>query len=258
MKTPDSKKYRRITAKRVVLIAIAGILLLSAVIIGMCLFNSRPGKHSLDDYRSEFPDTKISMFRDGSVEISPAEMTSLKNTGIIFYVGAQITPDAYIPLLAHLAKNGFRCFIPKLAFNMASLSHNAALQIIQNHPETETWVLAGHSMGGLTASGFCVDFPEKVKGLILLAAYTNRNLSNTDLAVLSIFGDADGVLNRQLYEKRLSWNPSSFEEHTIHGANHAQFGDYGKQPRDNDASITPDEQQTQTAEIILNWLKDIE
>lgn len=45
-----------------------------------------------------------------------------------------------------------------------------------------------------------------------------------------------------------------FEEHIIPGANHAQYGDYGEQPRDNEAGISAEKQQTQTAQIILDWL----
>ena len=72
-----------------------------------------------------------------------------------------------------------------------------------------------------------------------------------DDTVISV---ADSVMNKKLYDKRLAWNPADFEEHIIPGANHAGFGDYGKQPRDNDAKISAEEQQSHTAEIILDWL----
>ncbi len=109
-------------------------------------------------------------------------------------------------------------------------------------------------MGGLTASGYADDHRDTVDGLILIAAYTNRDMKDSDLPVLAVFGDTDGVMNKDLYDKRLAWNPADFEEHIIPGANHAQYGDYGKQPRDNDAKISAEEQQSQTAEIILDWL----
>ena len=111
-------------------------------------------------------------------------------------------------------------------------------------------------MGGLTASGFADDHRDTVKGLILLAAYTNRDLHDTAMPTLAIFGDTDGVMNRDLYEKRKDMNSSDFEEYIIEGANHAQFGDYGEQPRDYDAAISMESQQEQTAEIILEWLKE--
>ena len=137
---------------------------------------------------------------------------------------------------------------------MAALEPKAADDIIAAHPEIKSWILAGHSMGGLTASGYADDHRDTVDGLILVAAYANRDMSDADLPVLAVFGDTDGVMNKKLYDKRLAWNPADFEEHIIPGANHAQYGDYGKQPRDNDAYISAEEQQTKTAEIILDWL----
>ncbi len=248
------KTSKRKIIRRIILIFIAAVVLLSAVIIGMCLFNSRPAVQTVSTYQSKFHDTIINMQDDGGAEILPGSGVASKNTGIIFYVGAQITPDAYIPLLSRLSQQGYSCFIPNLTFNMAALEPKAAEAIINEHPGISSWYIAGHSMGGLTASGFAADNSDKIDGLILLAAYTNRDLSASDIPVLSIYGDTDGVMNKDLYDKRLEWNPEDFEEHIITGANHAQYGDYGKQPRDNDASITAEEQQKETAELILDWL----
>ena len=246
------KATKRKTIRRIIRIVPAAVLVLSAVIVGMCLFNERPAVQAVAAYQNAYGDTIISVADDGGVEIFP--QSSDADIGIVFYVGAQITPDAYIPLLARISEQGYACFIPNLSFNMAALEPNAADDIISAHPEIKSWSLAGHSMGGLTASGYADDHRDMVDGLILVAAYANRDMSDADLQVLAVFGDTDGVMNKKLYDKRLAWNPSDFEEHIIPGANHAQYGDYGKQPRDNDATISAEEQQTKTAEIILDWL----
>ena len=247
-----SKTTKRKTIRRIILIILAAILVLSAVIVGMCLFNERPAVQPVAAYQSSYCDTVITIADDGGAEILPLNENA--DTGIIFYVGAQITPDAYIPLLARVAEQGYACFVPNLTFNMAALEPKAADDMIASHPEIKSWFLAGHSMGGLTASGYADDHRDTVDGLILIAAYTNRDMSGAELPVLAVYGDADGVMNKNLYDKRLAWNPADFEEHIIPGANHAQYGDYGKQPRDNDAEISAEEQQAQTAEIILDWL----
>ena len=246
------KLTKRKLIRRIILIVLAAVLVLSAVIVGMCLFNERPAVQPVAAYQSTYCDTVISIADDGGVEILP--QSGNVDTGLIFYVGAQITPDAYIPLLARIAAHGYACFIPNLTFNMAALEPKAADDIISAHPEIRSWILAGHSMGGLTASGYADDHRDTVDGLILVAAYTNRDMSDSEMPVLAVFGDTDGVMNKALYDKRLVWNPADFEEYIIPGANHAQYGDYGKQPRDNDALISAEEQQSQTAEIILNWL----
>ena len=246
------KNAKRKTIRRIILIVLAAVLVLSAVIIGMCLFNERPAVQTVAAYQNTYCDTVISVADDGGVEILPRNTDA--DIGIVFYVGAQITPDAYIPLLARITEQGYACFIPNLTFNMAALEPKAADDIITSHPEIKSWILAGHSMGGLTASGYADDHRDTVNGLIFVAAYSNRDMSDADLPVLAVFGDTDGVMNKKLYDKRLAWNPADFEEHIIPGANHAQYGDYGKQPRDNDAAISAEEQQSQTAEIILDWL----
>ena len=246
------KTAKRKLIRRIILIVLAAVLVLSAVIVGMCLFNERPAVQTAAAYQSAYGDTVISIADDGGVEIFP--QSGNVDTGLIFYVGAQITPDTYIPLLARIAEQGYACFIPDITFNMAALEPSAADDIISAHPAIRSWILAGHSMGGLTASGYADDHRDTVDGLILVAAYTNRDMSGAELPVLAVFGDADGVMNKELYDKRLAWNPADFEEHIIPGANHAGFGDYGDQPRDNDATISAEEQQSQTAEIILDWL----
>ena len=246
------KLTKRKTIRRIILIVLAAILVLSAMIVGMCLFNERPAVQTIATYQSAYCNTAINIADDGGVEILPLNEDA--DAGLIFYVGAQIKPDAYIPLLARIAEQGYACFVPNLTCNMGALEPSAADDIISAYPEIKSWILAGHSMGGLTASGYVDDHRDTVDGLILIAAYTNRDMSDADLPVLAVFGDTDGVMNKSLYEKRKVWNPADFEEHIIPGANHAQYGDYGKQPRDNDAKISAEEQQSQTAEIILDWL----
>ena len=246
------KSAKKTAILRTVLIILATMVLLFAVIIGMCLFNERPAVQTAAAYQSTYCDTVINIAGDGGVEILPQSRDA--DTGLIFYVGAQITPDAYIPLLALIAEQGYACFVPNLTFNMAALEPAAADEIISAHPEIRSWILAGHSMGGLTAAGYADDHRDTVDGLIILAAYTGRDMSDAVLPVLSVFGDADGVINMSHYEERKAWLPTGFEEHIIPGANHAQYGDYGKQPRDCDAEISAEEQKAQTAAIILDWL----
>ena len=248
-----SKSFSSKTIRNIILIVISAIILFLLVILGMCLFIERPAEQAVAVYQSDFVDTLILENEDGDVEILPQEKENIE-AGIIFYVGAQIRPNAYIPLFARLAERGYACFIPDLPFNTAPLEADAAEVIISSHPEIGSWFLGGHSLGGFAAAGFAAEHCDEIDGLILLAAYAEKDMSDADLPTLSILGDNDGVLNRSLYEKRRSWNSSDFEEHIIPGGNHAQFGDYGKQPRDYDASISAQEQQVQTAEIILDWI----
>ena len=50
---------------------------------------------------------------------------------------------------------------------------------------------------------------------------------------------------------------SNMTEYVIDGGNHAQFGYYGKQPGDNAAGITPENQQNQTVTKILEFISKL-
>ena len=53
----------------------------------------------------------------------------------------------------------------------------------------------GHSLGGVIGSQYVSKHSDKMKGLILLGSYPNRNLSKTSIKLLSIYGSEDKVLN---------------------------------------------------------------
>ena len=49
--------------------------------------------------------------------------------------------------------------------------------------------------------------------------------------------------------------PQNTKELIIEGGNHAQFGNYGKQSGDGEATIDPSEQQNQTIEFVIKSLQ---
>ena len=55
-------------------------------------------------------------------------------------------------------------------FNLAILSPNRADSIINNYKDIDTWVIGGHSLGGVMASNYALK-NDKIKGLVLLASY---------------------------------------------------------------------------------------
>lgn len=64
-------------------------------------------------------------------------------------------------------------------------------------------------MGGMVAAGYAAQHPDKVDGVVLLAAYPNEKM-NDAAGLLSIYGTEDGVLNRKAYEKSKPLFPPSF------------------------------------------------
>lgn len=170
--------------------------------------------------------------------------------GLIFYPGGRVEHTAYAPLLRSCAENGILCALVRMPGNLAVLDVNAAGGLQQKHPEVTTWYIAGHSLGGAMAANYAAAHSEDYDGFILLAAYSTKNLSQTSLRVLSIYGSEDGVLNREAYEKNRANLPADTTEVVLDGGCHAQFGSYGPQDGDGTPAISGEEQIRQTAEAI--------
>ena len=188
---------------------------------------------------------------DGTMVFEPENA----DVGFIFYPGGKVDYTAYQPLMAACAKQGILCVLVKMPFNLAVFDVNAADGIREKYPEIEDWYIGGHSLGGSMAASYLADNTEDYKGLILLGSYSTANLSGTDLAVLSVFGSEDKVMNREKYDENKSNLPEAFTEFVIDGGCHAYFGMYGAQDGDGTPSITNEEQIRVTVENIVDIMK---
>ena len=77
------------------------------------------------------------------------------------------------------------------------------------------------------------------------------------LAVCIAFGvyvSEDGVLNRKKYEADRTNLPQDTTETIIDGGCHAGFGSYGAQKGDGTPTISAEEQQQQTADVLAAWM----
>ncbi len=165
---------------------------------------------------------------NGNYIFAPSEPLA----GVIFYPGGKVEAESYAPLMQELAANNILAVLVPMPANLAVFGVNKADGIIDNYPAVENWYIAGHSLGGSMAASYVAENDEVFDGLILLAAYSTADLSDTDLSVLSIYGDRDGVLNIESYEKYKTNLPDDFTEVIIEGGCHAYFGAYGEQDGD--------------------------
>ena len=177
----------------------------------------------------------------------------MPKAGLIFYPGGKVEFTAYAPLMQTLAKEGVLCVLLKMPANLAVLDMDAAEGIPEQFPETGSWYLAGHSLGGSMAASYIAG-AEGYDGLILLAAYSTEDLTEQPVKVLSLYGSEDGVLDLEKYRSYRPNLPEDTREMVIPGGNHAQFGSYGPQEGDGTAAISPEEQRNVTAEEILGFL----
>lgn len=199
-------------------------------------------------------DLHLVVDEEGRMIFEPEEAT----TGIIFYPGGKVEPESYVPLLSSLAKQGVLTVLVPMPANLAVLDVDAAEGIVEHYDYIEDWYMAGHSLGGSMAASYLSEQMDTdyFEGLILLAAYSTVDFSESYIDVLSIYGDQDKVMNREKYEKYYTNLPVDYtHEEIIEGGNHAQFGDYGLQDGDGKAKISGEEQMLQTVTYILEFIR---
>lgn len=201
---------------------------------------------------------------DATVNVTvQADLISFEPTGtahttaLIFYPGGKVDFRAYAPVLHRIAAEGFAVYTPAMPLYLAFLDSDAAAGIIAAHPDIENWVIAGHSLGGVAASGFAAGNPA-IDGIVFWASYPQgTELKNTSIPVLSIYGTLDSVVSLNEVEASRGNLPESAQFLSIEGGNHAQFGAYGPQEGDTPATIAAEAQYDLVAAATAGFLADI-
>lgn len=177
-------------------------------------------------------------------------------SGIILYPGAKVEPEAYSYYAQGLADNGYLVVVPHVTLNFAFFDVNLADQIIKEYHDITSWFVGGHSLGGVAAASYAYNNLEQVKGLIFLASYpsNSNDFSQTDLPILSLYAEHDALTTTEKIKETQHLLSPKTTFHQIKGGNHAQFGMYGAQKGDGDATISVKEQQDQMMSETLRWL----
>ncbi len=161
-------------------------------------------------------------------------------TGFLFQPGAKVDARAYVSALRPLALAGHVVVIAKQPLGIAFLATNAIDSARSEFPNVTKWVVGGHSLGGtvaaLQATGAQVQSSDSgsasvapIVGLVLFASYPAADMSNSNMPVLSLSGEKDGLSTPGAIAASRPNLPSSTTFIEIPGANHASFGDYGMQ-----------------------------
>lgn len=210
--------------------------------------------HAGDDARA-LTETLESAGSLQETDASIAVGSSDSEVGVVFYPGAKVDPQAYVPLANELADRGYYCVIAKMPFNLAFFGIDSASSLIDSASEIDEWWIAGHSLGGAMAAQFASAHGDGLEGVFLLAAYAASDLSQTDLSVNLIYGSNDGVLNRDALQSNEANLPSDSVTEVIEGGNHAGFGDYGPQDGDGDCAIGVEQQWDVTASFMVDLIE---
>ncbi len=224
-------------------IALIGIVSLIIILSAIFLIYASD-YYRADDVANAVMQKEVSLsVQDNFLVLSPDTPT---DTAMIFYPGAKVEYFSYLPILEKIKQSsGIMCILVKMPFNMAIFDKNAADEIVEQFPDIKSWYMAGHSMGGAMASDYASRHQDKIKGLILLGAYLYGDYPADN--TLTVYGS----FNTSVAEK-IDYTENIV---VIEGGNHAQFGNYGKQKGDLDATISREEQQNMAVEAIKAFIE---
>ncbi len=203
---------------------------------------SRPSALALAALES---DEQVDIALDDWVVFTPRQKNV--STGLIFYHGAETDPRVYGRPLRAIAEQGYLVIAVTMPRYLAVMAPNKAQAVIAAHPEIDSWVIVGHSMGGAMAAQFAATHADEVSGVLMWDAYPPEtvNLTAASFAVGQIYRtDAEGVAPDSFRAVDHLLPEDAFRV-PMAGAAHTYFGDYilAAHRPEPQATISLDEQQ---------------
>jgi hypothetical protein len=216
------------------------------------------------------PEAMAALQSDANVQVEQGQWYVFRpqnitpTTGAIIYPGGRVDPRSYAPYARELAIQGYLAVITPMPLNLAVLDSNQAKDVVAAYPDIKHWAVGGHSLGGAMAAHFQAvnsvsSDPVSVAGLFLWAAYPadTDDLSKQPIQAVSVYGTLDGLATGDKIDASKALMPATTQFVPIEGGNHAQFGWYGPQPGDNEATISREQQMQQTIEATAAMLKSL-
>ena len=106
----------------------------------------------------------------------------------------------------------------------------------------------------MSAAIHAANYRNEYTWLIILASYSPKDLTQTNLKVLSIYGTKDMIMNRISYNKYKKNLPKNFTEFIIEDGIHRYFGMYGFPKNQPNIKISNVEQIELTADKIEEFV----
>jgi pimeloyl-ACP methyl ester carboxylesterase len=238
--------------KRIALGPVIFLALSVAGFVGWAETPLGPAPEALSALRS---DSQVTVTSGSYVTFQPANGQA--ETGFIFYPGGRVDFRSYAAPLHQIAAQGYLVVLLPVRLNLAFFDVEAGATVFSDHPEISHWAVGGHSLGGVASALFAKEHLDQLDGIVFWASYpADESLLNSNLKFLSIYGTRD-MAGIDKFKETSVLLPASAEYVVIDGGNHAQFGDYGAQPGDNEAEISRAEQQAQIVDATVKFLKEL-
>lgn len=205
-------------------------------------------------------------------EPTGGDLNPAKGIGVIYYPGANVSPNKYAPMARALAELGYHVAICDFPLNVAVLDFARADEVIDFDPwkgVINSWIISGHSLGGAMAAKYVNKLANdkdrfgtsSLKGVALHASYPHEDhgIRGLDLNVYSIYAELDGLTSLEEIEKSKDVLPKDTKFIQIDGGNHTQYYYTNKlQEKDNEATISRDEQQIEIRKATHKLLIEID
>ncbi len=200
-------------------------------------------------------DSQVSVTNGEFITFQPANLKP--STGFIFYPGGRVDYRSYAAPLREIAAQGYLVVLLPVRLNLAFFDINAAEPVFAKYPAIKHWAVGGHSLGGVASALYAKDHLTQLDAIIFWASYpADDSLKNSNLKILSIYGTKD-MAGMEKFKETGALLPSSTKYVVMDGGNHAQFGDYGPQPGDNEATISRAGQQTLVVNAVVEFLNEL-
>ncbi|WP_313480412.1 alpha/beta hydrolase [Microbacterium sp.] len=179
------------------------------------------------------------------IVLSPADGDS--DVGLVFIPGAKVQPEGYVATLQELAaEDGITVVITRPWLNLAFFDPRGLDAFTSAAPDVDSWMVGGHSLGGVRACRLAPD----ADAMVLFASYCANDLSDSGVPVLSLSGSEDGLSTPEKIADARDLLPADAELVEIDGASHASFGSYGPQAGDGTPTITDAAVRAQITELV--------
>lgn len=236
--------------RRLFIVVLAILLLATAALVVWATVRAQPAKGRAVEVLQENGIRR----EDRRLVFRP---TAPADTGLIYYPGGLVEPEAYAVTAQGVADAGYLVVVPKMPLNLAFTGINRADGIRSDFPEITSWVIGGHSLGGAMAAEYAKNHADRLSGLIMYASYPANNEDFVDfpIPILTIIASNDpGAPQQDAFYQAVR---DSARRVIIEGGNHRQYADYAFQRDDGVATLSAAEQQRRIIAATVAFLGEV-